>query len=237
LHAATALGNFNDLRAVNALIQVLGDDDATLYIFAEQSLEKQGPLSIDPLIAALKNGSGRIRQVAIRLLWEAKATKAIDPLVELLTRDPDHAQRKEAATALKFLGWKPGEDAAGAAYWVCEGDWEHCIQMGSLAVEPLVAILNSNDEKVNIQVVRALGDIADPRAVEPLIMAMRSYPTELEASLALVKIYRSGNIGEAQKNIILQHKEEITKQRHRDFHDDGDCPKGHTDYGKDIFSL
>jgi HEAT repeat protein len=299
--AADALGNMPDARVVDALIMAMQDPDVLLNIRAAESLKKIGAGFKGQMLAALKHENAYVRAVAARVLGDIAAGEATGTLVEMLSIDPAYSVRKAVADSLERLGWKPGEDATGAAYWSGKGNWAKCIQMGMSAyaidpliealqdestarqqaamtevgglgdaravphviallnskwnfirkqailtlgmlrdpraVDPLIAVLQGKDTFEAADAARALGEIGDPRAVAPLSTALQSYSMESEAAAALVKFYRSGQIGEIQKNAILQHKDKITSQRHRDYHDDGDCPKGHTDMGVDIFSL
>ncbi len=49
--------------------------------------------------------------------------------------------RREAAAALDLLGWQPGRDEAGAAFWALKGQWERCAQIGGPALVGLVQAL------------------------------------------------------------------------------------------------
>ena len=72
-----------------------------------------------------------------------------------------------------------------------EGDaaQEALIDIGSPAVEPLIAALERNDEKVGRRAAFALGQIGDPRAIEPLIAALdhRHRDVRRAAALALAR--------------------------------------------------
>jgi HEAT repeat protein len=299
--AADALGNMPDARVFDALIQAMTDPDWLLKIQARKSLERIAAVFPERLIAALDHTEDYVRSIAARLLGDLGTRDAEGKLMAMLMNSPFSSERRVAADSLEKLGWQPGEDETGAAFWAGKGDWEKCIQLGRkdlalepmiyalsddsthrvqaavtaivklgdanaaqhlvpllnnkwnfirkqviaalgslrnpVAVDPLITILQGNDSFEAADAAKALGEIGDPRAVDPLITALHSYSGESEAAAALVKFYRSGQISEIQKNAILQHKDKITNQRHRDYHDDGDCPKGHTDMGVDIFSL
>jgi hypothetical protein len=91
----------------------------------------------------------------------------VEPLIGVLS---DGTVSSGAAEALDKLGWKPDTDELKISYMIATWDWEGCVGMGELAVEPLIKALE-DDDSVNVgrSAAYALGDIGDTRAVEPLI--------------------------------------------------------------------
>jgi len=55
-----------------------------------------------------------------------------------------------------------------AYYWIAKKDFDKCAASGSLAVEPLIAILWSLDNDICPMVATTLRTIGDPRVIEPL---------------------------------------------------------------------
>ena len=93
--------------------------------------------------------------------------------------------RSGAAEALKEIGWKPGTDELRALFLIALENWEECIELGDLAVEPLIVALEiepkteevgengryfSHEAEYNIRfgAAEALGFIGDTRAIKPL---------------------------------------------------------------------
>jgi HEAT repeat protein len=115
---------------------------------AAQVLGKIGDTrSIEALVGALNYADERVRQAAIKALRQI-GSPAIERLVALLT----HYESRNWA-----------EDALG--------------QMGGTAVEPLVAVLKNSSSNVRASAARALAEIGDIRAVEPLIANLEDVGT------------------------------------------------------------
>ena len=65
---------------------------------------------------------------------------SVEPLVAALL-GASRWVRDGAMQALAKIGWRPGNDRAGAAYWAARQEWERCVQIGTPAVEPLIRAL------------------------------------------------------------------------------------------------
>jgi HEAT repeat protein len=97
LHAAKALGEAKDARAVEPLIAALGDKGCGHT--AANALAKIGKPAVEPLIVALKNENPFVRRNAAEALGEIKDASAVKPLVDAL-KDDDLIVRRDAAKAL-----------------------------------------------------------------------------------------------------------------------------------------
>lgn len=62
------------------------------------------------------------------------------------------------------------------------------VKIGESAVNPLIQILEGDDNYVRINAARALGEIGDKRAIKPLIQALEDDYVRKDAADALVKI-------------------------------------------------
>ena len=96
------------------------------------------------------------------------------------------------AEALDKLGWKPDSSEIEVAYWIAKGELDKCVEIGTPAVEPLIAALKHEEWWRRRYVAKALGEIGDPRAVKPLI-ALLDYSYDREgvheaAAQALINI-------------------------------------------------
>jgi HEAT repeat protein len=111
------------------------------------------------------------------------------PLIAAL-KDRKEDVRAQASEALDGLGWQPDMGEAGAAYWIGKRQWDECVEIGTPAVEPLIAVLVHSDWEVRRSAAEALGKISDPRAVEPLIAALKDRKEDVckIAGKALVEI-------------------------------------------------
>ena len=72
-----------------------------------------------------------------------KARRDVMGLINALGYEKDANVRAAAAGALEKLGWRPGQDEIGVAYWIGKGEWDKCVELGALAVEPLVAAIKN----------------------------------------------------------------------------------------------
>lgn len=127
--AAEALGEIGDARAVRPLIALLSDRIGSIYSDWKYSrkyekaevdewwwslvhaLEKIGTPSVEPLIEVL-SGSGDYgqREGAINALGRIRDVRAVQPLIEVITRHfPSHAV--DAAHALMLIGDPRAEEA------------------------------------------------------------------------------------------------------------------------------
>jgi HEAT repeat protein len=122
--AAWALGNFNDLRAVEPLIAALRDTDGEVRMGVAWSLKELGNLKdarvVELLAAALKDEDRNVRANAVRTLGRIKDARAVEPLISAL-KDESAYVRESAGAALKGMGWRPettmeqGENYSGAS--------------------------------------------------------------------------------------------------------------------------
>ena len=187
--AAIALGKFGDERAVEALIKTLWDDDWGVCGDVAEALGKIGDKrAVGPLIKAVKDddwqvrsriyGGGGNRQIAVDALGKIGDVQAVELLIKVLE---DDLVSSAAACALGKIGDEraieplkkagaEGRDRATQAgihtSWVMRD------------VDALINVLNNGkleEEKFyeRMTATKALGDIGDTRAVEPLIKTLR----------------------------------------------------------------
>lgn len=199
-NAARALGQIGDPRAVEPLSAALKDKEHDVVRAAVGALGQIGPCAVRSLIAALKHERQWVREAAVKQLAEigTPATKqlfsalkskeirvragaaralgeigdpgAVEPLVASL-----EDLRSAAFSALDRLGWQPDRSELGAVYWIAKRQWDKCVEIGALAVEPLIAALkNKNIQFHHLHIAAALERIGDARAVEPLIKALKT---------------------------------------------------------------
>lgn len=155
--ACEALGRIGGVRATKWLVSQLSGGYAE---FVVEALVEIGRPAIRPILAAV----------------QAEAPLGHERYAEVLTR----------------LGWEPGDDDAW--YWVATGEYGRAVSLGAAAVGPLlsqaafsfgtaahealVALGGSAVEPLTVALpdrhaAEALGEIGDPRAVEPLIAALQ----------------------------------------------------------------
>jgi len=101
---AFALGVIEDIRAEEALLVALDDNDqnirkASIYAVGQIKSKK----AVEPLITALKSKKREIREAAAYALGDIKDKRAIKPLAEAL-RDKKKQVRSETKKALEKIG-------------------------------------------------------------------------------------------------------------------------------------
>jgi HEAT repeat protein len=234
--AAEALGKIGDSRAVEPLISALKDEFWAVRKAAVDALAKIGdarafePLSslcrkerdgevsaaiwtalreidapVDVLLAGLKNELSLIREYCVKKLAETGDPKAVEPLISML-RDETSSVRKAAARALDKLGWKPGQDENSAWYWIARGDWDKCVALGDVAVEPLIFALGSEEADEREGAARALGNIGDPRAAKHLFYLAKNWGgvTHVRRDGGVMRSYFSGGAYIAALEALLK---------------------------------
>lgn len=119
--------------------------------------------------------------------------------------------------------------------------YDALVKIGSPAVEELIkAFRNREWKSVREKAARALADIGDPRAVKAFISILthvhERLPARKLAANCLVTMYKSGNLSEADKHLILEHKERITTKHndHSVAHADRFCGVNGNEYHHDI---
>lgn len=183
--AAEALGGTKDNRAAEALVEALLSDcrsqrDITI------ALAKMGTIAVEALLIALADRREDVRFKAARALGEI-GWQPSDPAqrsaLAVAARNWNDAARegphaveflmnafRETAHVKLGLGLMGMQDSAARH----EAARRALVQIGSGAVDPLIAALQDRSYDVRKAAAKALGEIRDPRAVQPLMVAIKS---------------------------------------------------------------
>lgn len=253
-YAANTLGNIGDARSVERLIKVLKDENMETRIAASQSLIRIGEPSVMPLIKTLKNNDLKMQREAIKALGTIGDPIAIEALVELLD---NKNLEKDTEQALIIIGG-PAENILSERERIekekidrerierrkpkykakillekLEGD-RHYSASGKTKYSPNV---DMNDR---IQKIKELGLLEEPISIHYLISLIKyGHDSEkIPAAESLIKIYKSGNLSNAQKRVIVTSKDWITQphdDRHSDHCDRGISINEHTDMGLGLY--
>lgn len=165
LRAIVVLAWAGDLRAVDALMECLGDTDPLVRGWAAWALgilcDRQ---AVGPLVARLADDDLRVAEAAALALGRIGDGAASEPLISQLDHD-DTRIRVAAAEALGMIG-----DPA--------------------AVEPLIRLLTDHNSAVRETVCRVLGQTADPRAAQPLVARLADFEQHVRtaAEVALTSL-------------------------------------------------
>jgi HEAT repeat protein len=181
--AADVLGLRRDRSAVPALLDALKGEFYTVRARAALALGRIGDKrTIEPLFLALKDPEDEVRIGACVGLGFFKDPSTFDEITNVLLDDPKIEVRQAAAKALGNTGHPAAVpflmEALRDPYWWYEremqaGDLFTAIEkMGEMAVEPLIEALKDNEGTVRKYAAILLGRMGDPRAIEPLGMAL-----------------------------------------------------------------
>ncbi|MGD1004304.1 MAG: HEAT repeat domain-containing protein [Methanoregulaceae archaeon] len=151
-YAAYLLGQAKNPRAIQPLIEALGDFDKAVREQATLALSSIGKAAIEPLAAAMKEKKWETRYRAVEALGKIADEKTIKPLVQALKDNRDHV-RYMAAKGLRELG-------------------------NSDAIEPMIILLKDENKYVRMMAVRVLGAIGGDKANSALTKAFESEKDE-----------------------------------------------------------
>jgi HEAT repeat protein len=200
------LADIPNTQSAETLVPFLGNSDSRIRDSVKAALKKIGNPSVVPLISQLNNEDVNIRIIAAMLLGEIKDKRAVEPLIGVLNFRAEQQQldaeklRIEAVSALGEIGDVRAIQPLIAVFKdssprVREHAARALKKMGALAVGPLNKALMDQDMDTEVNAAMILGDIGDPRSVEPLIQSMlvnagedRAWSFRLEAAKALGKI-------------------------------------------------
>jgi HEAT repeat protein len=173
------LGKFKENRTVEPLISLFSDNDEEVRRVAQKSLFGIGPLAVDALINIFNSNANKKRIFAAYMLSQINDSKAIsfllnkdnralDILIQSLRDKSPYIRNISAMTLGKY---KDGKTIEPLISLFSDDDWgvrhvaqESLIEMGSLAVDELINIINSNTKKKRIIAGFTLSQINSPKA-------------------------------------------------------------------------
>ncbi len=195
--AADALGDLQDLKAVEPLAEALGsDEDASVRRSAAEALAKLGDLSaVEPLAEALLTDvDSTVRTTAAKGLETLGGPEAIAALERALVSDGGAEVKIAVIDALVALAGEDGVPAIAQAF-LSDGVPEVRIAalkaLEDLAGEDAVgiflqALLSDGDASVRSEIVNVLRVLRSVEAVEALIEVLRNDPVaDVRAGAAL----------------------------------------------------
>jgi len=146
---ATVLAEMTDSRAVTPLLSALGDESPLVRRCSAEALGLIGSeRAVRPLFEALGDRNSEVRVAAGRSLTAIGTPRAIKKLIDGLKSD--RATVRDAAEALGSL--RAPRDP--------------------LAVDTLIAALRDKDKNVLVTVMKALANIRDRRALDPILVLL-----------------------------------------------------------------
>jgi beta-lactamase regulating signal transducer with metallopeptidase domain len=168
-HAATALGERGEKRAVPYLIKMLDDPSASVREHAATALGNLGDSrALEALAKTMhEDKDTRVREHAASALGNLGDSRAYEPLLETFKNDDDPGVRAHAAYGLGLLG-------------------------DGRALGPLIEALRDRDYIIRWHAAMGLGELGDTRALDALSDALKDRSEEVrrEARIARSKILK-----------------------------------------------
>lgn len=176
--AAKVLGEIGDEAAIPALAAVLKDKNFHGDYEVVEALGRIGQPAVPAIIEASKNDL--VKNAAKRCLVEI-GEPAIPILITALLNENVFA-RSLAASALEELNWTPQTEAEKIAYLIAKKEWPALVKIGSAAVPEIIGILKDDNPSMRRSAAKTLGQIGDPRAVDPLIKTLYDPYSDIRAT-------------------------------------------------------
>ena len=181
--AAEVFSINKDRAAVPALLEALQGEYFTVRSRAALALGKIGDAkALSFLLSALKDPEDEVRIAACLALGLFKDPSTFDNITNVLLDDPKIEVRQAAAKALGNTEHPAAlpylMEALHDSYWWFEREYaavdllQAIEKMGSAAVDPLIRALEDKEGTVRRFAATLLGKLGDPRAIEPLGMAL-----------------------------------------------------------------
>jgi HEAT repeat protein len=172
-----------DRNAVPALLEALQGEYFTVRSRAALALGKIGdPKAIQPLLHGLEDREDEVRIAACLALGSFKDPSTFDDITNVLLDDPKIEVRQAAARALGNTQHSAAlpylMEALHDSYWWFEREYAASDlllaieKMGVAAINPLIEALQDKEGTVRKFAAILLGKLGDPRAIEPLGMAL-----------------------------------------------------------------
>jgi HEAT repeat protein len=231
--ASLALRNLPAKLAVPFLVRGFFGMKSDVYTNSKKTLVEMGQSAVDPLISLFENrnlddqlrsdmaeddqqilGFGGVRASIAETLGEIGDSRAIPSLVNSLKTERDSWIFWHVRDALSKLRWRPTDDEQKAWYFASQRYYRECVNLCKpYALEPLLHMLDicrihddSRDE-----VVRALGELGNPGAVDPLLALLKETYVSKQAIIEALGKLRDPRAFEPLKAKL---KSKSPKERH-----------------------
>lgn len=180
-----------DESACRTLVSLLGEEGRESHSRIYPFVLELGERAVPYLLEAVGTADPVRREQVIAALGTLKVSRAAEPIAQVLS-DRSLQRRYVAAWALGEIGSPQGIPALIAALEdddaeVARRAVRALIRLNLQALPPLLAYLPEASPRGAAAAVRALGDIGDPSALEPLLLQVEG-PNRSEVFQALGKL-------------------------------------------------
>jgi HEAT repeat protein len=95
---------------------------------------------------------------------------------------------------LRQLGWQPDNDTERAFHLMATGTLRQVAALGAEAIEPLVGLLRNGPPDKQLEAVKAMGEMDDPKIIKPLLEALpKSAPAVRIATLEALERFAAAS--------------------------------------------
>lgn len=180
-----------DPKAIEQLVDLLASEDTALADRIYAMVIEIGDRAVPVLLPRVEAENKQLREYVIAALGTLKVVDAI-PAMRRVLENKTLQRRYVAAWALGEIGTPPAVDALLAALKDENNEVRRyatrgLIKLNRLAVQPLLDYLAAAEGEAAAAAIRALGDIADKRALNALLLQVNG-EQRAEAFLALGKL-------------------------------------------------
>jgi len=209
--AADTLGKLGNKQAVKSLIAALRDINPDVREAASKALIEIGSLhAMGPLIDALKDEDSSVREATVEILGKI-SHPALRPLITSLW-DEDWDVREEAA---KTLGKLRDTQAVDPLIAVLKYEERRAHQeqktdlyeVTSRMLEPSIAPFKNRRSRLRIEVIKALGQVGNKRAISALVAELQSWDTAQAAIDALDELGWSPQFSKDKVHFLVAKKD------------------------------
>lgn len=209
--AAGVLGDLGERRAAPALLEALRGEYYAVRAAAALALGRLGDVQALPgLMNSLKDAEPEVRAAAVEALGRFATHDSLEAIANLLLDDPELMPRQAAVQALVRTRREDVipylMEALRDSYWWYEreqatGELLNAIAgLGNATVPPLIEALGDAEGTVRRMAASVLGRLRDPRALEPLRMAL--YDTHFDVCQAAAQALAA--FGPAALPVLLE---------------------------------
>ncbi len=205
MHAAKLLGSLQTETAVPDLVRLLADPNSYVKNTAIDALNRIGEPAVAPLLEVLDTGARNLipdEDLGFATEYRYIASAYIDSLWMKKYRIGTLSAAIQALGLLKMGdGVKPlideleNEDLQDAALAAL-------VEMRGVAVLPMIDALKNGTDEIRVKVADALGQIADRRAIVPLVEALDGDPYKEVKALAAVGLGNMRARGENNRVVV-----------------------------------
>jgi HEAT repeat protein len=178
-NAVYVLGQLKREDAIQVLIHAFRDEDPAVKAEAVAALANIGQPAIEPLKYVLRDKDMVVRRHATTALAQIADPNSIKPWIDALRDDDPKVQETAAMTLVKA---------------------------GPAAMDPLIAALNDNDRYFRKSVTRVLGEMKDPKGLEPLSRMLRDKDPGVQKAAADALV----SIGSASIDVLADALKDAT---------------------------